>query len=34
VGTRKKIGIRDGDELHVLDRWCYLVSAKHEADID
>ena len=27
------IGVREGEELHVLDRWCYLGTAKHEADI-
>ncbi|MDX8126044.1 exonuclease domain-containing protein [Methylomonas sp. OY6] len=27
------IGVREGAELHVIDRWCYLGTAKNEADI-
>jgi DNA polymerase-3 subunit epsilon len=27
------IGIREGDELHVIDQWCYLGTAKNEADV-
>lgn len=27
------IGVREGEELHVIDRWCYLGTAKNEADI-
>lgn len=27
------IGIREGDELHVVDQWCYLGTAKNEADV-
>jgi len=27
------IGIQEGDELHVIDHWCYLGTAKHEADV-
>jgi len=27
------IGVREGEELHVFDRWCYLGTAKHAADI-
>lgn len=26
------IGVREGDELHVLDRWCYLGTAKTEKE--
>lgn len=25
--------MREGEELHVIDRWCYLGTAKNEADI-
>ncbi len=28
------IGVREGEELHVIDRWCYLGTAKHDADLD
>lgn len=28
------IGVREGDDLHVVDRWCYLGTAKHESEID
>lgn len=28
------IGIREGDDLHVIDRWLYLGTAKSEAEID
>lgn len=27
------IGIREGDELHVIDHWCYLGTAKHEHEV-
>ncbi len=27
------VGIQEGDELHVIDRWCYLGTAKNEADV-
>ncbi|OAI20991.1 ethanolamine utilization protein [Methylomonas koyamae] len=27
------IGVREGEELHVIDRWCYLGTAKNEAEI-
>ncbi|OAI21296.1 ethanolamine utilization protein [Methylomonas lenta] len=28
------IGIREADELHVIDHWCYLGTAKNEAEVD
>lgn len=28
------IGVREGEELHVIDRWCYLGTAKSEAEIE
>ena len=27
------IGIKEGEELHVVDQWCYLGTAKHEEDV-
>ncbi|WP_426992211.1 exonuclease domain-containing protein [Methylomonas sp. CM2] len=27
------IGVREGDDMHVIDRWCYLGSARTEADV-
>jgi DNA polymerase-3 subunit epsilon len=27
------IGVREGDDLHVLDHWCYLGTARTEADV-
>ena len=27
------IGIREGEDLHVIDQWCYLGTAKNEADV-
>jgi len=27
------IGVREGEELHVIDRWCYLGTAKNEVEI-
>ncbi len=27
------IGIQEGNELHVIDHWCYLGTAKHESEI-
>jgi DNA polymerase-3 subunit epsilon len=27
------VGIREGDEIHVVDRWCYLGTARNEADV-
>ncbi|WP_197492441.1 hypothetical protein [Methylomonas methanica] len=27
------IGVREGDEMHVIDRGCYLDTAKNEAEI-
>lgn len=30
---RGAIGIQEGDELHIIDRWCYLGTAKHESEI-
>lgn len=30
---RGAIGIQEGNELHVIDHWCYLGTAKHEAEI-
>ncbi|WP_333874837.1 3'-5' exonuclease family protein [Methylobacter sp.] len=30
---RGAIGIKEGDEIHVIDRWCYLGTAKHESEI-
>lgn len=27
------IGIREGDELHVIDRWCYLGTARNDEEI-
>ncbi|MGJ0483494.1 MAG: exonuclease domain-containing protein [Methylomicrobium sp.] len=27
------IGIQEGDELHIIDHWCYLGTAKQEAEI-
>jgi DNA polymerase-3 subunit epsilon len=27
------VGIQEGDELHVIDHWCYLGSAKNEAQV-
>lgn len=28
------VGIEEGDELHLVDRWCYLGTAKNDADVD
>ncbi len=28
------IGIREGSDLHLIDRWCYLGSAKTDSDVD
>ncbi|MGZ5052309.1 MAG: exonuclease domain-containing protein [Methylobacter sp.] len=28
------VGIKEGDELHLIDRWCYLGTAKNDADVD
>lgn len=28
------VGIKEGDELHLIDRWCYLGTAKSDADVD
>jgi DNA polymerase-3 subunit epsilon len=30
---RGAIGIQEGDELHVIDHWCYLGTAKNEPEI-
>jgi DNA polymerase-3 subunit epsilon len=30
---RGAIGLQEGDELHVIDHWCYLGSAKQETDV-
>ncbi|MGZ8214012.1 MAG: exonuclease domain-containing protein [Methylosarcina sp.] len=30
---RGAIGIREGDELHIVDHWCYLGTAQQETDI-
>ncbi|MGZ5028151.1 MAG: ethanolamine utilization protein, partial [Methylobacter sp.] len=27
------VGIKEGDELHVIDHWCYLGTAKQESDM-
>ena len=27
------IGIKEGDEMHVVDQWCYLGTTKHEGDV-
>lgn len=27
------VGLREGDELHIVDAWCYLGSAKNEEDV-
>jgi DNA polymerase-3 subunit epsilon len=27
------MGLQEGDELHVLDHWCYLGTAKSEAEV-
>lgn len=27
------VGIREGDDLHIIDHWCYLGTAKNEAEI-
>ena len=27
------VGLQEGDELHVLDHWCYLGTAKNEAEV-
>ncbi|MDD5463157.1 MAG: exonuclease domain-containing protein [Methylococcales bacterium] len=30
---RSAVGIKEGDELHIIDHWCYLGTAKQEADV-